>query len=383
MVEPSFESASERGEPGRIAAGAGRTTERHRGWAATDGGSLGRRAFLAGAGAAATALAGCSAVGDPNATGGDSPDLRLAYDGAPPHFQAVVMDEESLYGAVPADLSREEASCNSIVQLLVTGDADVGMIGVIPALVAIDKGPGMHVVGASSSEAFVVMVRDDVAADFEAGDGDPMASFAAERDRSFRLGTYPKGSVSDITARYWIDERLHADRDAVELVHLGGPGAARQALLADEVDGAVIPEPTPTLIESRTDRYRRVDWVGNFVPGEPAGVIVARDEYADAHPDAVEGFIEQHRAASGFITDHPDRAAGYMSEVYGGENALDEATALDALRSRATNYHTDPTPVKDGAEFLAEYAARLGKIDRPYSGSDVFDMTYYDAVTDG
>ncbi|MEF8779929.1 MAG: ABC transporter substrate-binding protein [Haloferacaceae archaeon] len=340
-----------------------------------------RRAFLAAAGSAIASTSGClSTAGLNSVTGGD--ELRLTYDGAPPHFQAVVMQRESMFDAIPAAVTTEEGGCKSIVQMLVTEKADVGMTGIIPALTAIDRGPPLSIVAASSREAFVVMAHEDLADRYESDGGEGWAEFAEDAGGTVKLATYPEGSVSDITARHWLEETLDSPGETVELVPLAGPGAARQALIAGEVDGAVIPEPTPTLVETRGAPYRRIGWVGEFIPGQPAGVVLVRDAFAEENPAAVEGFLDRHRAATEFVNSRPEPSAEYMSDVYGGEGALDPETALKALRSRATQYVTDPATIAEGTDVMAEYAARFEKTQEVYDADDLIDPKYYEAVTE-
>ncbi|MGM0372300.1 MAG: ABC transporter substrate-binding protein [Halobacteriota archaeon] len=339
-----------------------------------------RREFLAGVTAAAlTATAGCTTVGE---TESRTATLNLAYDAAPPHFQAVVMQQREQLASIPARVNAEEASCKSIVQLLVSGKADLGMVGMIPALVAIDSDESMQAITASSKDAFVVMATETVADRYDERGGDAIAAFAEEAGRPFELGTYPKGSVSDITARYWIQETDGITAEDVDLVHLGGPNAAQQALVADEVDGALIPEPTPTVIEASDAPYRRIDWVGEFLPGEPAGVTVVRDEFARDHPDVVDAFVEEHVAATEFIHGNAGRAAEYMTSTYGGESALDEQIARKAIERPATEYVSDPRAVVEGTAVLARYAGQLGKTDTTIDTDRIFETDHYDRVVD-
>ncbi|MFW6003951.1 MAG: ABC transporter substrate-binding protein [Halanaeroarchaeum sp.] len=339
-----------------------------------------RREFLAGVTAAAlTATAGCTTVGE---TESGTATLTLAYDAAPPHFQAVVMQRRDSLESVPARVDAREASCKSIVQLLVSGNADLGMIGMIPALVAIDADESIHAITASSKDAFVVMAHETVADRYAQRGGAAIAAFVEESGRPFELGTYPKGSVSDITARYWIQETDGMTTEDVDLVHLGGPGAAQQALLADEVDGALIPEPTPTVIEASDAPYRRIDWVGEFLPGEPAGVTVVREAFARDHPDVVDAFVEEHVAATEFIHENAGRAAEYMTSAYGGECALDVQVARKAIERPATHYVSDPRAVVEGTAVLARYAADLGKTETVIDTDRIFETGVYDRVVD-
>ncbi len=338
-----------------------------------------RRAFLSGIGSATVAgFSGCSALGQVEPS--ESPVKIVTVD-QPPHFQAEVMEREGFFGRLPVEIRRDRASPTSASGLLVSGNADVAMLGIVPALVAIDKGQSAHIVSASSKDAFVVLFHESAAMFFEAPDSGGFAGFRESMGRKVKLGTYPRGSSSDITARYWIEEEREADRSDVDLVPLDGAGASQQALLADEVDGAVIPEPTPTLIEERAESsYRRVASVGEFLPGQPAGVTVVREEYAAENPGVIEAFVEAHAEASRFIRTQPETAATYLSEAFGGERALDSELALMALDSSETAYLTDPHEIAAGAEVMAEYAARLGKIEQAYAADRIVETTYYDRV---
>lgn len=337
-----------------------------------------RRAFLSGVGAAALAsLSGCSTLGRGTSDG----PLNLVTVDQPPHFQAVVMDREGYGDQLPVAIDRDRSTPTSASGLLVSGKADVAMLGIVPALVAITTGPPASIVSASSKEAFVVLMRENAAPYFDGPDSGGVSAFRESTGRKLRLGTYPTGSSSDITARYWLNEVREADLANVNLVPLDGAGASRQALLAGEVDGAVIPEPTPTLIEETADvSATRVGTVGDFIPGMPAGVTVVRDEYASAHPEIIEAFLEAHADASRFIEQNPETAATYLSDAFGGERALDPEIARLALDSPASEYVTDPHQIVDGTAVVAAYAARLGKLEQAPETEQVIDTTFYDRV---
>ncbi|MFP4529946.1 MAG: ABC transporter substrate-binding protein [Halodesulfurarchaeum sp.] len=338
-----------------------------------------RRSYLSGLGTAAmVGAAGCATLGQ--LSGGET-TLEVVTVDQPPHFQATVMEREGLFTELPIAVDRKRASPTSASGLIVTERADIALLGIVPALVAIDEQSTARIVSASSKDAFVVLLAESAASFFEGSDATGFAGFRDEMGRNATLGTYPRGSSSDITARYWIENELETDRTAVDLVPLDGAGAARQALLAGEVDGAVIPEPTPTLIEERADTdYRRVAWVGDFFAGQPAGVTVVRGAYAAENPGVVEAFVAAHAKASRFIQEHPDRAATYLGEVVGGERALDPDLARSALASPAAAYLTNPHEIEDGAGVMADYAARLGKIDTSAEPEQLVDTSYYDRV---
>ncbi|WP_327052361.1 ABC transporter substrate-binding protein [Halomicrococcus gelatinilyticus] len=341
--------------------------------------ATGRRRFLQGLGGAATltGFAGCL-----GGTAGRPSEISVAYMPIYPDMQHFVMQEEGYYDDLPVDVTAEPFSDGpSIVQAYASGDFDVALFGIVPAMIVLDKGIPAKIAAANIKNAMTVMGTKEFAGLFEEHGADAFAKFEKRKGRKFRFGTFPPGSVPDILLRYWLESELGLDpAKAVDVVAMGGAGPVRQALLAGEVDGTSIMEPVPTTVEQKGASYERVAWAGDFMPGQPAAVTLVHDRLREKNREVATAFVEQHVRATEFVNANPDAAAKHASRVI-GEEALSVETARKAMDSPAADFVSDPYDVESGAKIFSEYAARLGKTDQRLSVEQLFDFSLYEDVT--
>ncbi len=117
---------------------------------------LTRRRLLQKAGVstvAATGIAGC--LGQ---SGGSLDSVTVAYVPIYPNIQHYVMEQEGYYEEVPAEVSIERFSSGpSVVKAFASGDVDVALFGITPAMVLADKGTDAGILAANSRNGFKVM----------------------------------------------------------------------------------------------------------------------------------------------------------------------------------------------------------------------------------
>lgn len=334
-----------------------------------------RRRFVAasGTGIAATGLAGCLGGG------GGLDEIRVAYMPIYPDMQYFVMQEEGFFDDLPVDVVGKKFSDGpSIVQAFATGDFDVAMFGIVPAMIVIDKGIPAKITAANIRDAMLIMGHEDFASRFAEQGAEAFAAFEAERGRPFQFGTFPPGSVPDILLRYWLESELGLDpAEAVDITAMAGAGPVRQGLLSGKIDGTSIMEPVPTVAAAKGAPYTDVAWAGDFMDGQPAAVTLMHDRLRSENREVATAFVEQHVRATEFVTENPDAAAAHASSVI-GEEALPVETAREAMDSKASNFVSDPRVIESGAQVFAEYANRLGKTSEELSLDRLFDFGVYD-----
>ncbi|CAJ52741.1 ABC transporter substrate-binding protein [Haloquadratum walsbyi] len=348
-----------------------------------------RRRVLQASGAVTTAgigaFAGCSGTrgGSTGASNSGIEEIRVAYMPIYPDMQYFVMKEEGYFDAIDADVTGEVFSDGpSIVQASATGDFDVMMFGIVPAMIIMDKGIPSKITGANIQNAMEILARDSFASIWENAQSgaEAFAQFEAERGRKFTFGTFPPGSVPDILLRYWLTEIVGVEPGSdVSITPLGGAGPVRQALLSSRIDGTSIMEPVPTVASMNDAPYQSIAWAGDFMPGQPAAVTLMHDRLRSDNPEVAQTFIEQHQRATAFAKENPDTAAAHASTVI-GESVLPVETARRAIDARASDFITDPHNIADGAKIFSEYAAQAGKIDSVLSNDQLFDFSVYDSV---
>ena len=338
------------------------------------GDRVSRRDYLAGATTAGTAaLAGCSGL-----FGGGGDALSVAYMPIYPDMQHFVMQEEGYYDEIPTTVETTEfPSGPRIVQAYASGDIDVALFGIVPAMIVIDRGIGAKVVAANIQEAMGIIVHEEFASMWDPDD--PAGSFAQweqEQGQPFRFGTFPEGSVPDILLRYWLSDVHGLDpEEAVEITGLNGASGVFNGLASGSVDGTSIMEPVPTRVTDNDLPYERIANAGAFMPGQPAAVTLVSDEVRDT--DAAQAFVTQHQRATEFIADNRDTAAEHASTVIGAET-LSPETAKRAMASPLANFISDPHEIEDGTKTFARYAEATGKTDSALTVDEIFDYSLYD-----
>jgi NitT/TauT family transport system substrate-binding protein len=323
-----------------------------------------------------TGVAGClGGEGD-----GNGP-VTVAYMPIYPDMQYFVMEREDYFDEIDREVEGQQfPSGPDIVKAFASGDIDVAMFGIVPAMIVIDRGIPAKVVAANIEEPMAILAHEDFHPIW--AENDPTAAFErweAETGSPFQFGTFPEGSVPDILLRYWlIDEHGLEPGEDAEVLGLGGASAVFQGLANGEVDGTSIMEPVPTRVDAEGLAYEPLALAGEFMPGQPAAVTLMRDEVRGTA--FAEQFVEQHVRATEFTNANPGTAAEHASAVIGEQN-LPVETAREAMDSPLSNFVSDPRGIESGTEVFAEYANRLGKTDRRLSIDRVFDYGPYDALS--
>ena len=114
-----------------------------------------RRRLLqtAGAGTIAAAHTGCLGRG-----AGSLDSMTVAYVPIYPNMQHYVMEQERYYDDIPADVTIERFSSGpSVVTAFASGDVDIALFGIAPAMVLAGSGTQAGVLAANSRNGFKIM----------------------------------------------------------------------------------------------------------------------------------------------------------------------------------------------------------------------------------
>ena len=166
---------------------------------------MSRRGVLRGLGAGAITtptVAGC--LGQAS---GPLESITVAYVPIYPNMQHYVMENQGYYDELPVDVSVERFSSGpNVVKAFASGDVDVALFGITPAMVLIDNGTAAGVLAANSRNGFKIMASTEVANRFEQDGPTAFDSFESDTGRKLRFGAPPDGSVPDVVLRYWIEQ---------------------------------------------------------------------------------------------------------------------------------------------------------------------------------
>ena len=338
---------------------------------------ISRRRLLGNAGAttvAAVGIAGCLGGGG----GGPLDSVTVAYVPIYPNMQHYVMEREGYYEDVPVDVTIERFSSGpNVVKAFASGDVDVALFGISPAMVLVDKGTNAGILAANSRNGFKVMGTAELAALYEQEGPATFERFEEENGRKVRFGAPPDGSVPDIVLRYWIQRDLDAgEMESVINKSKVPPAKAVQTIQSGDIDATMIQEPFATII-GQTDGFGELAWSGDILENHPVTVMFASQQVLD-DSEVAQSLVEQHVAATEFTTDSPDAAAAHAASVIG--SGVSEELATDAINSHASEFISDPHAITDQAATMGEFVASVGNIEELVATEDLFAFDSYDAV---
>ncbi|MFC4247809.1 ABC transporter substrate-binding protein [Natribaculum luteum] len=337
---------------------------------------ISRRRLLQKAGAttvAAAGIAGCLGRG-----GGPLDSVTIAYVPIYPNMQHYVMEQENYYEDVPADVTIERFSSGpSVVKAFASGDVDVALFGITPAMVLVDKGTDAGILAANSRNGFKVMGTTELVELYEQEGAAMFGRFEQEYGRKIRFGAPPDGSVPDIVLRYWIQEDLDVgEMESAINKSKVPPAKAVQTIQSGDIDATIIQEPFATII-SQDDGLGELVWSGNILKNHPVTVLFANQRVLD-DSEVAQSLVEQHMAATEFTSDSSDAAAAHATSVIGSGVSEDLATA--AMDSQASDFFSDPHAITDQAATMGEFVANVGNIEEPVATENLFAFDPYDAI---
>ena len=328
-----------------------------------------RRRYLAGVGTAVTAgVAGC--------LGGGGNEIGLGYLPVYPDLQWFVMDDQGYLDGVDREIDPQQFQNGTpMVRAFGSGDLDVALLGIVPALNAIDRGIAAKVTAANVTEPNAIMAHEGFIRRWEAaGDETAFDDWAAENG-TFEFGAFPQGSTPDVLLRFWLRERVGVEPGSVaDITELGGANPLFQAIANGEVDGASVLEPVLTRVQQEDSPVELFKPAGEIMSGQPGAVVLMTDEVRDSE-FAVE-FLEQHVRATEFINSNPDETARIVENGIG----IPEEDARVALDGPISNFISDPREIEGGTETFASFINQLGQIDQELTATEIFDYGSYDSL---
>jgi len=337
---------------------------------------ISRRRLLHGAGASAVAATGIT--GCLGRSSGSLDALTFAYVPIYPNIQHYVMDREGYYEEIPTDVTIERFSSGpNVVKAFASGDVDVALFGISPAMVLVDKGTEAAILAANSRNGFKIVGTTELADRYEQEGPATFDRFEDEHGRKVRFGAPPDGSVPDVVLRYWVQEDLDVgEMESVVDKSKVPPARAVQTIQSGDIDATVIQEPFATII-GQDDRFGELAWSGDILANHPVTVLFANQRVLD-DSEVARSLVEQHVAATQFTADTPDEAAAHAASVIG--SGVSEDLAKAAMDSRASEFLSDPHAITDQAATMGEFVANVGNIEKPVATENLFAFEPYDTV---
>jgi NitT/TauT family transport system substrate-binding protein len=296
--------------------------------------------------------------------------------------QLYVVDREKLAKGLEFKFTTFEAG-SYMIQALASGSLDVYVAGVAPLGVARSKGIDMRVVVATAINEMTFAAGGRLAPYFKEGvaPADAFRAFRVATGKPARLATQPPGSTGQTTLAHWLGEVTKTDKGHVEIISMG-IDATQQALLAGAVDGAMIREPSDTIVATRDPRIKVVALGGEMFRDQPGTVVAVSGAFLTKNPQAVQTLVDALVAATELIKREPRRVAPAIVEGL-GKGIVDADTIVRALGSPASTFIADPRRIAEATARLQSFQVKIGTLEKDAPLDGLFDPSFYVKATGG
>ena len=181
--------------------------------------------------------------------------------------------------------------------------------------------------------------------------------FRAHFGRKFRLATNPRGSLSDLTVRRWLEASWPEYESGVELIASGDQAQLQQLFLSRSADGCAGFGSLLWLFRDKIANVIELVPPDELMLNQPGGVLMIDAKFLEAHPREVAQLKALYERATKLIRDDPARAAKHIDHFL--TSGFVPLPLLEAsIRGRDRFFSTDPAPA--AIDSLADYMVRAG-----------------------
>ena len=199
-----------------------------------------------------------------------------------------------------------ETDASTVTAALVSGSCDIAALPTNAAAAVYNKTQGgVQLLALSTRGVLYLVVNSQKAAVDSLADLEGMTVYVPAQNPAFIFQALCQAAGVNVTA-----DDTYAQ-----------PADLRTALAAGEVDVAVLPEPMVTIARAANpDLTVALDLTAEWDKVYPAGslvqgCVVARTEFVQAHPDAVDAFLAEYADSVALLSQDPEAAAGLIEQT--------------------------------------------------------------------
>lgn len=185
-----------------------------------------------------------------------------------------------------------------------------------------------------------------------------------------KIGITAPGSLTDFTVRYMLSQAgLKPNVDYHE-VDLGSPASNVAAMTRHAIDAAIL-NPSDALIAENTEHGVIAAQWSDFPKLQDAafGCLIARQKYAQSHPEITRAVAASVAEANNYILQHPNQALALVAPLFKFPKAVLQATWAQ--------YHFAPNGLstQDSWDNRAQILAQNGELTPAQVGPASHDYT--------
>ncbi|HJH31777.1 MAG TPA: ABC transporter substrate-binding protein [Methanosarcinaceae archaeon] len=247
---------------------------------------------------------------------------------------------------------------------MLAGNIDIAYVGAAPVISALSSGLDAKIIAGVQTQGSNLVLR-------------PGISYTGPEDlKGLKIATFPAGTIQDTLLRDWLQDNNIDPETDLEIIGMG-PGDAKVAIAAEQVDGVFLPHPSPTIIESEGSGIS-VMASGEMSPNHACCVLVVSGKLIRENPAMVEQILKTHIKATEYNKENIVEAG----EIFAEKTGLDVESVNKSLNDWDGIWISDPNLIVDSTVDYAIVQYNLGYINTPLKQEDIFDLSFFETVNE-
>lgn len=263
-----------------------------------------------------------------------------------------------------AEVEHEFLTSITGIEAIVAQRLDVSASSADEVLVGVSQGANVTAIGAPTSSMHYAVVT--------ASDIEEVADLEGRT-----LGISSPGSFNALMFRLLLEQEGLDPQNSVTYAQIGGTGERAAALLAGQIDAAVVYIDSWIELQGQTDDLSLLGYMSDLAPGLPSRLYYGAETYFEENPDVATAIACANLEANAWIQANPEAFVDYtVGEV---EAASPEAVAeFHEVALGLDMYPTEPDAIVDTEDLqvLNEIMAETGELESSVDLDELVDTTY-------
>lgn len=164
--------------------------------------------------------------------------------------------------------------------------------------------------------------------------------FYALQKRKLKLVTNPKGSLSDLTTRYWLKTNLPNFENYIEIVHAADQAQLLQLYLNGRADLLAGYAPLKQILSQKRPHVEYFLAPKELMEAQPGGALTMKSSFINTHPEEISKLKSLYDKATMLMKQDPERCAAHI-EKYLLQGLLTKEVIAEALIESKDYLSTD------------------------------------------
>ena len=318
---------------------------------------------------------GCSTNQNGSETTSDGKTkVRVAYFPNITHTQALVMKNQgTLEKALGEEADITWTAFNAgpaEVEAIFAGEIDLGYIGPVPAVSANVKSDGdvSIIAGATNGGAVLVSGKD-------------VSIHSVNELSGLKVAIPQLGNTQHLSLLHLLSENnMHTTTNGGDVEVVAAANADIKTMMDNgQIDAALVPEPWGSILQNDIGANVVLDYKDIWRNGDySTAVVVVNNDFAKAHPDIVEKFLQAHKDATVYINENKDTAKDIVNtEIEKATGKSFDKAILDSAFERLII--SEEISTESILEF-ANMSKEEGFIDKVPEEAGLIEKTYLEKL---